>query len=56
MFGAAIFFREGIHSAYPELYFILAQTINFFFYAGVTYFVLMRFSSREAGSKAEDEA
>lgn len=55
MFGAAIFFREGIHSGYPDFYLVLAQTINFFLYAGVTYFLLMRFCSRKTDSNPTRE-
>jgi hypothetical protein len=55
MFGAAIFFREGIHSDHPNFYLVLAQTINFFFDAGVTYFLLMRFSSRKTDSNLKGE-
>jgi hypothetical protein len=37
MFGAAIFFREGIHSDHPDFYLVLAQTINFCFWGDVLF-------------------
>jgi hypothetical protein len=56
MFGAAIFFREEIHSDQPDFYFVLAQMINFFFYGGLTYFLLtLFFFERETESKPKSE-
>jgi len=51
MLGAAILFPTGIHSDHPDSYLIFAQIINFFFYSGVTYFLLMLFSSRKTDLK-----
>jgi len=40
IFVAAIPFPEGIHSDHAELFFVLAMTIDFVIYAGLSYWLL----------------
>jgi hypothetical protein len=48
-FGAAILFRQGIHSDYPGLYMALAFAINLALFGGASYWLLTRISSVRAG-------
>jgi uncharacterized protein YqgC (DUF456 family) len=56
MFAAAIWFREGIHSNHPEVYFILALVIDCLLYAGLTYYSLTMFFRTKIGSKSKHES